>query len=168
MFDRIRRIGPRPTAVGRGVAASLLTLAVLALVAVPAVSAAEPTPSAERLGRHPILRGTVRADLTVVKRDGTTVVVHYERGEITAVSATSITIKGRDGKGASFVVTQDTRLREKGKPATISDLEVGDRAMVFGTSKDGTYTAFLIRCIQPPVGAPASAPATAPATSPTT
>jgi hypothetical protein len=58
-------------------------------VAVPAVSAAEPTPLAERAWvATRSQRGTVRADLTVVKRDGTTVVVHYERGEITAVKAT--------------------------------------------------------------------------------
>jgi len=148
MFDRFRRIGRRRTAAG------LLTFALLALVAVPAVSAAEPTRSAERLGRHPILRGTVRADLTVVKRDGTTVLVHYERGEITAVSDTSITIKGRDGKGATFVVTPETRVREKGAPAKISDLTVGDRAMVFGTNENGIYKAFLIRCVLSPPAVP--------------
>jgi hypothetical protein len=162
MFDRIQRIGRRRTAT------SLLTLALLALVAVPAVSAADPTPTAERVGRHPILRGTVCADLTVVKRDGTTVDVHYERGEITAVSAASITIKGRDGKGATFVVTGNTRVRVNGRPAKVSDLAVGDRAMVFGTSKDGTYTAILIRCVRRPGGAPASAPAGSPATPPGT
>jgi hypothetical protein len=40
--------------------------------------------------------------------------------------------------------------------------------MVFGMSEDGSYTAFLIRCVRPPVGAAASAPATAPTTSPAT
>ena len=145
----------------RQAATVLLGLALIALVAVPAVSAADPstTPGAGTASggsagdgqpgriRHPLLQATVRADLTIVKRDGTTVLVHYERGEITAVSDTSITIKGRDGKGATFAVTKDTHVRANGHPAKISDLEVGDRAMVFGTSADGTYTAFLIRCI---------------------
>ena len=159
MFEQIRRIGRRRAA------ASLLALAFVSLVAVPAVSAVEPTtpppagPAGPLVPGHPglpradFLRGVVRADLTVVKRDGSTVLVHYERGEITALSDTSITVKGRDGKSATFTVTPDTRVRVKRRLATISDLEVGDRVMVFGTNDNGTYTAFLIRCV---VKAPAS------------
>lgn len=155
MFDRMRRI------VRRGAAAGLLSLALVGL-AVPAASAAEPTtaPDAAAIARfaghrHPLLRGTVRADLTVVKRDGTTILVHYERGEITAVSDSSITINGRDGQGATFVVTADTRVHEHGHRAKISDLEVGNRAMVFGTSENGTYRAILIcRVARGPASAP--------------
>ncbi len=147
MFDRMRWFGRRQAA------AALLSLALVAL-AVPAVAAAEPAtaPDGPAIARfaahwHPWLRGTVRADFTIVKRDGTTVLVHYERGEITAVSDTSITIRGRDGKGATFLVTKDARVREHGHPAKISDLAVGGRAMVFGTNENGTYTAVLIRCV---------------------
>lgn len=158
MFEQIRRIGRRRAA------ASLLALAFAALLTVPAVSAVEPTtpppagagplvPGRPGPQRADLLRGVVRADLTVVKRDGSTVLVHYERGEITALSETSITVKGRDGISATFALTPDTRVREKRRPATISDLEVGDRVMVFGTNDNGTYTAFLIRCV---VKAPAT------------
>lgn len=155
MVNRIRSIGWRRGVIG------LLGLALIGGVAVPAVSAATPAPGADPApitaagfaARHPLLAGTVRADLTVVKRDGTTVLVHYEVGRVTAVSDTSITIQGRDGKGASFVVTSKTVVRAKGHRISISDLEVGDRAMVFGTDSNGTYTAFLIRCVSRPAGA---------------
>lgn len=152
MFEQIRRIGRRRAA------ASLLALTLAAIVAVPAVSAVEPTtpppagagplvPGRPGLERAGLLRGVVRADLTVVKRDGSTVLVHYERGEITALSETSITVEGRDGVSATFALTPDTRVREKRRPAALGDLEVGDRVMVFGTNDNGTYTAFLIRCV---------------------
>jgi len=155
MFDHIRPSRLRAVHLGRP-AAVLVGLFLVGLIVVPTVGAASPAPTdpassaavARFAARHPLLAGTVRADLTVVKRDGTTVLVHYELGEVTAVSSSSITIKGRDGKGASFVVTSDTRVRAKGRPISISDLEVGDRAMVFGTTTDGTYTGFLIRCVQ--------------------
>jgi hypothetical protein len=118
--------------------------------ATPATPAASPATGAARPRplRNAILAGTVRADLTVVKRDGTTVVLHLERGQVTALTASSITIQGRDGKGATFTVTDQTRVRSNGKQISLSDLKVGDRAMVLGTSKDGAYTAVLIRSAQ--------------------
>ena len=153
----LRRLG-RP-------GAALVGLALLGLVVAPAVGAASPPPNASagiaapraaadpseivrRIARHPLLAGTVRADLTVVKRDGTTVLVHYEVGQITSVSSTSVTVRGRDGKGATFAVTATTRVRAGGRAISISDLKAGDRAMVFGTNAGGTYTAVLIRCVR--------------------
>jgi anti-sigma factor RsiW len=144
---------------------ALLSLALLGLVVVPAVGAAStpattaglvapataPGPSgiaARRIARHPLLAGTVRAELTVVKRDGTTVLVHYEAGVIASVNATSVTIRGRDGKGATFAITAATRVRAGGRPISIAELKVGDRAMVFGTDVGGSYTAIRIRCVR--------------------
>src|SRR5450432_4158609 len=56
------------------------------------------TPAALRLGGK-LLNRVVRGDLTVRAKGGAFVQVHYERGTISAVSATSITITGPDGKG---------------------------------------------------------------------
>ncbi len=141
-------------------ASALVIALTLCAVGVPAVAAADPTaaPTAQQGPRGQagvplaaaFLRGVVRADFTVVKRDGTSLVIHYERGEITALSDTSITITGRDGRSAAFALSDRTRVRAKGRPAKISDLEVGDRAMVFGESNGGSYKALLIRCIVSP------------------
>ena len=131
------------------------TPASLPAAASPAASTTAPAAPAASAGttargvagiRAAILRGAVRADVTVVKRDGSTVLVHYERGQVTAITPTSITIQGRDGKGATFTVTGSTRVRARGQAVAYATLKVGDRAMVFGTASGGTYTAVLIRC----------------------
>ena len=72
-----------------------------------------------RAGR--ILRG----DATVLKRDGSTADVHFERGEISAASATSVTVKGADGVSTTFTIGSATRLRSHGQKATADALEVG-------------------------------------------
>ena len=116
----------------------------------PAAPAASPATTPRNVAgiRAAILRGAVRADVTVVKRDGSTVLVHFERGQVAAITPRSITIQGRDGKGATFTVTGSTRVRAKGQAIAYGTLKVGDRAMVFGTASGGTYTAVLIRGIQ--------------------
>jgi hypothetical protein len=137
----------------RRLAIAIGAVALLAAVAVPATMASTPatSPAADAVAsnafaaRHPLLAGTVRADLTVVRRDGTTILVHYERGRITALGATSITVTGRDGKGATFAITSTTRVRSDGHPIPLASLKVGDRVAVFGTRSGGDDTAFLIR-----------------------
>jgi hypothetical protein len=146
MLSHLRRFGPRRAIV------VVLALGLVGIVAVPTILAAprlstQAGPGTDigqatgvgRLGR------VLRADVTVLKKDGTTLVVHSERGEISAVSATSITIKGLDGVSTTFAVTAETRVREKGRQAQIADLEVGDRAMVIGKANGAGYDALLIR-----------------------
>jgi Domain of unknown function (DUF5666) len=120
------------------------------------------TPAAIRLGGR-LLNRVVRGDLTVRAKGGTYVQVHYERGTISAVSATSITISGPDGKGATFIVTANTKVRSQGKLEAISDLSVGQNALVFGTTSGSTYTAVLIHGV---VARPANAPAAGSSTTP--
>lgn len=102
------------------------------------------TPAALRLGGK-LLNRVVRGDLTVRAKGGTLVQVHYERGQITTVTAGSITITGPDGKGATFVVTTSTKVRSQGKLEAIGDLKAGQNAMVFGTISGSTFDAVLIR-----------------------
>lgn len=58
------------------------------------------------------------------------------RGEVTAVSATSVTVKARDGFSLTFAVTADTKVRVrsngKGADSTIGVVKVGDKALVMG------------------------------------
>jgi len=102
------------------------------------------TPAALRLGGK-LLNRVVRGDLTVRAKGGTFVQVHYERGQISAVSAGSITITGPDGKSATFVVAAATKVRSQGKLGAIGDLKTGQNAMVFGTVSGSTLDAVLIR-----------------------
>ncbi len=113
------------------------------------------TPAAVRLGAR-LLNRVVRGDLVVRAKGGTYVSVHYERGRITAVSATSISVVGPDGKGATFTVTSTTRVRSAGALVKITDLTVGQNAIIFGTGSAGSYNAVLIRGL---VARPAANPA---------
>ena len=56
------------------------------------------------------------------------------RGQITTVSATAITIQGRDGVPKTFAVTAATKIMVDQKPAAAADLKAGQRARV--VSKD--------------------------------
>jgi hypothetical protein len=65
------------------------------------------------------------------------------RGEVTAVSATSITLKAEDGFTATYAITADTKVRGKGA-GKIADVKVGDRGGAVGTKSGTTLTARAI------------------------
>ncbi len=99
-------------------------------------------------------------------KTGTFVTHDAVRGNVTAVSAGSITIKATDGTSETFVVNSATKVHvkgdAKGTPGTISQVKVGDGAGVIGTGA-GTMTAtHVIDRGAPKAPAPA---ATAPTTS---
>lgn len=58
------------------------------------------------------------------------------RGEVTAVSATSVTVKARDGFSLTYTLTGDTKVRArsngKGSGSAIGSVKVGDKALVLG------------------------------------
>jgi hypothetical protein len=90
-----------------------------------------------------LLRGAVHATIDLIKADGSTDSITYDRGAIMAKTSSSITLKRKDGKSVTLAVDSSTKVREKRTLVTLADLQVGDRAMFF--SRDGK--AFLIRCI---------------------
>jgi hypothetical protein len=124
--------------------------------------------AAKRAGRplgllRMIIGRTERAEITVSTDTGTRTLL-YVRGEITALSASSVTVTLSDGTRASLAIAATTRVREKGKDIKPTDLSTGDRAMVFGLrNSDGSYTATLIRCVREGARrAPASSPVASP------
>ena len=83
------------------------------------------------------------------QQDTNTTVTHDEiRGTVTAVSATSISVKAADGTNETYSVASTTKMHAKGdtktSPGTISQVKVGDRAIVIGT---GSSTFAAIRII---------------------
>jgi hypothetical protein len=78
---------------------------------------------------------------TWVTRDGkgsTTFVTHDEiRGQVTAVSASSITVKAADSVSETYAVTSSTKVHSradgKGKAGSISEVKSGDTVVVLGT-----------------------------------
>ena len=83
-----------------------------------------------------------------VTRDGknsTSFVTHDAiRGQVTAVSASSITVKAADNVSETYAVNSSTKVRSradgKGKAGTIGEVKSGDQVIVLGTGS-GTLTA---------------------------
>jgi hypothetical protein len=146
-----------------------LAAAELALENAKANGRADGGAGAARLAGRPVgllrmlVGRTERAEITVSTDAGTRTLL-YVRGEITALSASSVTVTLSDGTRASLAIAATTRVREKGKDIKSTDLSTGDRAMVFGLrNPDGSYTATLIRCVREgarraPAGSPVASP----------
>ena len=178
MNARIQQFG------ARRIATVVLALGLVGVVSVPVINAASSGPAPAAQGVNPsvvssgsgagadqvdetainaaqvrlggkLLNRVVRGDFVVRAKGGTYVDVHYERGKISAVNATSLTVVGPDGKGATFSLTAATRIRTDGQLAKASDLQVGRTVLVFGTGSSGSYTAIVVR--QPKVGAASGA-----------
>jgi len=72
----------------------------------------------------------------------------YVRGSL-AIGTGSITVTLSDGSTQAFTTDSTTVVRDKGQAVALSDLESGERAMVFGLrSENGSYAAKLIRCVR--------------------
>jgi hypothetical protein len=95
-----------------------------------------------RLGR--LARGVVHGEFTVKTKQGFLHVV-VARGEVVAVSPTSITVKSADGVQQSFVVDASTKVRKNRAPAHMGDVHKGDKAAVVATDKGGAMKARVIR-----------------------
>jgi hypothetical protein len=158
MIDRIRSFGARRVAV------VVLAIGLVGVVAVPTILASSAPPPAStplnlavgqadkpaRFGR------IVRGDVTILKRDATTLDAHFERGEITAKTSDSVTLKSADNVSTTFKVGPDTRIRVERKAATVDDLKVGDKVLAVGNKSASGYDALLIRV--PPARAAKTAP----------
>jgi hypothetical protein len=122
----------------------------------PATSSTS-TPSAGKAGstsgtkhhhrRNPLLRAEHAQWVTHDKKTNTNVTHDEIRGTVTAVSPTSISVKATDGTSETYSVATTTKVHAKGDtkttPGTISQVKVGDRAIVVGTGSS-TYAATRI------------------------
>ena len=68
-------------------------------------------------------------------------VVDFQRGSVTEVNATSVTIKSVDGFSAKYVVDAKTKVRKDKKQAGIADVKTGDRVRVLAQKDGSTVTA---------------------------
>jgi len=80
-----------------------------------------------------------------VTRNGSSGFVTHDaiRGQVTAVSAGSITVKAADDVSQTYAVTGDTKVHLRaalGKAGTIGEVKTGDRVIVLGTGT-GSLTA---------------------------
>jgi hypothetical protein len=141
----------------RRIAVVVLAIGLVGLAAVPTILAAPapPTPgqltdgSLDQAVQPARIGRLMRGDVTVLRRDGSTVDLHFERGRITAASPTSVTLAGADGTVTTFSISTTTRIRVHGAAATAGALKVGDLAMALGTKSGSGYQAVLVRDPKP-------------------
>jgi hypothetical protein len=88
--------------------------------------------------------GTVHAVGTLTYLDGSQQTWNWDRGKITALDSSSITLTRRDQAQVSFTITSSTLVRNDGASYQLSDLQVGQVATVI--SQNGN--AVIIRNIR--------------------
>ena len=113
----------------------------------PGPTASAPDPgrpggAAERRAKlkHRALGRGLHGEFVVKGKDGAYVTLVSVRGEVTAVSATSITFKAEDGFTATYAVNSDTKVRGQDVDK-IADVKVGDKGGAVGTKSGSTLTA---------------------------
>ena len=63
-------------------------------------------------------------------------VIAFQRGGVEKVSRTSLTVKSNDGFVDTYMLSEDTQVREKGHDSKVSEIDASDRVLVVAT-KDG-------------------------------
>jgi len=68
-------------------------------------------------------------------------VIAFQRGSVQKVSRTSLTVKSNDGFVETYVLTDDTKVRENGDQSTLSEIDTSDRVMVVARKDGSTLSA---------------------------
>jgi len=68
-------------------------------------------------------------------------VIAFQRGEVQKVSRTSVTVKSNDGFVETYALSDDTKVRENGEQAEVSDIDHSDRVLVVATKDHATLSA---------------------------
>ena len=102
------------------------------------------TPAAPHAGKlHAALRAVEHGELTVHTKTGEKV-VGVQRGVVTAVDATSVTVKSADGFSATYTLDPATKVHKDKKAAAASDIAVNDRVRLEATKTSTADTATRI------------------------
>jgi hypothetical protein len=68
-------------------------------------------------------------------------VIAFQRGGVEKVSRTSVTVKSTDGFIETYVLSEDTKVRENGDKGKLSDIDTSDRVLVVATKDVSTLNA---------------------------
>jgi pyruvate/2-oxoglutarate dehydrogenase complex dihydrolipoamide acyltransferase (E2) component len=93
-------------------------------------------------GIGPMAGGVVHGQVVVPKSGGGYQTLDLQRGQVTAVSSTSVTVKSSDGYTASYAVTGSTIV--DAKAAGIGSVKTGDTVVITATVSGSTATAASI------------------------
>jgi hypothetical protein len=113
--------------------------------AAPNGSAAPGTDKARKVGpaRKLLRKNTLHGEVTLQTKKGVQTVV-VQRGTVTAVNATTVTVKSSDGFTETWTFADKLRVRSERKKADRAAIVVGAEAGVAGAKVGDTATARLI------------------------
>jgi hypothetical protein len=86
-------------------------------------------------------RGMLHGEFVVKGEDGKITTMVTQHGTVTAVSATSVSLKSEDGFTGTYAVNNDTRVRVGGGPGAIGGVKTGNEAWVVASKSGSTSTA---------------------------
>lgn len=128
----------------------------------PTASKAGSTSGTKHHQRDPLRRAEHAQWVTHDKKTNTNVTHDEIRGTVTAASPTSISVKAIDGTSETYSVASTTKVHAKGdtktSPGTISQVKVGDRAIVVGTGSSTLVATHIIDHGAPKTPAPTTSP----------
>jgi len=108
----------------------------------PAAPADPARPEAGKRGEHGAFGGALHGEYTVEKEGGGYQTIATQRGEVTAVSADSITLKSADGYSKAYTVTAETLVNAARDG--IASIKTGNTVSVLAVVADGKTTATSI------------------------
>jgi hypothetical protein len=114
-----------------------------------------------RLGRLRLLIRGEHGEVTYRAKDGTSKTLAFERGKVTAVRGTAVTVAAADGTTWTWHLVSDSVVRQGGQQVSASGLAAGQRVFAGGPVVNGADDARLI-VIAPAAPASAVSPPAAP------
>ena len=108
-----------------------------------ATTSTTPTSGANTPAKHKhrgLLARAEHGSVTVRTKTGTEV-IDLQRGQVTAVSPTSISVRSQDGFSATYVVTSTTKVRKTGQQSAIGNVADGDSVVIEAVHSGTTDTA---------------------------
>jgi hypothetical protein len=93
--------------------------------------------------RRAVGRRVLHGEVTVQTNEGFRTIV-MARGEVTALSRTTITVKSSDGVETSFGIDGDTRYGFRNEAAPTAELKVGEDAFVTGEKSGDRAVAWRV------------------------
>jgi hypothetical protein len=97
-----------------------------------------------RLGRLRLLIAGEHGQVTYKAKDGTSKTLAFERGKVTAVSGTAITVQAGDGTTGIWHLVSDSVVREGGQKVAATTVAVGQQVFAGGPVVSGADDARLI------------------------
>lgn len=119
---------------------STLTAATTSTPSTPSSGASTPADGPSKHKHRGLLARAEHGQVTVRTKTGTEV-LDLQRGLVTAVSPTSITVKSQDGFTTTYVVSSTTKVRKNKQASAIGSVANGDSVEIVAIHSGNTDTA---------------------------